>query len=83
MRGSLLGALPLLPAAPDDEAVRKKTFLIAVQHALVNAREHLKNGHYKAAVDILEREMNPEFNVQENREYTRPWPKRTSDSSRN
>jgi hypothetical protein len=67
--GALFGVLPL-SAAPEDESARKKEVLLAVQRALLKGREHLKNGHFKAAVDILERELGS-FNVFENRDYLR------------
>jgi tetratricopeptide (TPR) repeat protein len=69
---TLLGALPLLPAAPEDEAGRKKEALLALQRALLKGREHLRSGQYKAAVDILEREFETDLNaIFENRDYLR------------
>ena len=68
--GLLLGALPFLPAGPEDETSRKKEVLLAVQRALFKGRQHLQSGHFKAAIDILEREV-PGFNVFENRDYLR------------
>ena len=68
--GTMLGALSFLPAAPEDDSGRKTESLLAVQRALVKGREHLKAGNYKAAIEILERELlSP--NIFENRDYLR------------
>jgi hypothetical protein len=57
-------------AAPEDESAHKREVLLAVQRALAQGREHLKAGHFKATVDILERELGT-FNIFENRDYRR------------
>ena len=62
--------LPLLNAGPQDDAANRKEVLLAVQRALAQGREYVKAGHYKAAVDVLERELG-DFNVFENRDYRR------------
>ncbi len=69
--GILLGVLSFLPAAPEDESARKTELLLGVQRALAKGREHLQHGHYKAAVDILERELATGYNPFENRDYLR------------